>query len=269
MNIQVIKFLNQLNQVFYNQQSVSWSRSRQYFWPSWDKFWQKSGIEHLDKAKLDHFQVVDVGCGTGRFLSFWQKKMPSSVDFKYIGLDGSKNLLDIARLSFSETNQTKWLLVDVVDRMAKSKKVIKEPVDLIVLFGVLHHIPDHQLRDKLLQQLAENLNQGGQLWITLWRPSVIMKQGPKEIPWPVSDSDKSVKLNDLPLPNKLMTELEAGDVLLGWQKSKMVRYVHWISDEEVNRMSVILCNEGLKKIADWNETSQGERGNQCLIWQKI
>ena len=43
----------------------------------------------------------------------------------------------------------------------------------------------------------------------------------------------------------------------------------WISDEEVSRMSVILCNEGLKKIADWNETSQGERGNQCLIWQKI
>lgn len=238
MNRTTITALNQLNQDFYQSIAPSFSGTRHYAWNSWQKYATFSQV--FQRESLSFF---DFGCGNGRFGS-WLLDQGKQVS--YTGLDSNEYLLKEARAALPDK---KFIQQDIIELLMKSDTSFEEKFDCIAVFGVIHHIPSFELRQKLFLFLAEHLNPDGEIWITAWHP-----QGN-------------------PLDTKSMceraaidtTELEPGDQFFGWKDSSVVRYVHSLQPQEMNQL---LANTGLAIIHEWSEEAQGERGNLCFLLQK-
>lgn len=258
MNEQTIRVLNQLNRKFYDDQAKSWQASRQYYWPSWEKFTSFSSLEFTSQLK-----VADVGCGTGRFAKFICGKYPLA---EYHGFDLSPSLLELAQKSVTTRSQTndanpidprriKFISLDIVEALLNNKALLSEKYDLIVVFGVLHHLPSKILRRRFLTQLAEHLLPKGEIWLTTWQPAKLDQKTPKQL-------QKSEILATLGLKND---DLELGDSFVGWKDTKAIRYVHWLDKSEEQELKKL---PHLKLAQGWLETSAGERGNQCWLFSR-
>jgi SAM-dependent methyltransferase len=97
--------------------------------------------------------------------------------------------------------------------------------DLLVVFGLLHHVPGRETRAKLLTTLARGLGPAGTLIVTFWQFGARERFQKKFRSWE-SFNRKSRRPIDL-------TQLEAGDQLLSWGEDPTAqRYCHFISPEE-------------------------------------
>ncbi len=103
-----------------------------------------SWINHLQPQKG---RILDVGCGTGHFLSLAQKK-----NWKTIGIEPNDRARKIA-------NQKKLEVKKNIEELKTEKKF-----DIITLFHVLEHI--HQL-DNTLNQIISTLKKRGNLLIAV------------------------------------------------------------------------------------------------------
>jgi len=91
-------------------------------------------------------RLLEVGCGAGFTADYLKGKYKS-----YLGLDYSKNLVAYAE-RYNSSNQARFLCVNIKDF------VTSEKFDVILMIGVLHHIPDPE---KILDDLRPLLAQGG------------------------------------------------------------------------------------------------------------
>ncbi len=241
MDTQTIRHLNRYNQEFYSRYGRSFARQREYFWPSWYVFIESSRLigEH------EKIRVLDVGCGSGRFAMFWSEVV--SAEFEYTGVDISDEMLaEAKRLKEGVSFPVELMQLDVVEAILGDTFVVPNNPHLITLFGVLHHIPDAELRKKLLQNLVDALPVGGELWFTIWNPKRVGARHPQT--------------------REVLAE--NGDEIVGWQgDSEAERYVHWISENEEN--NIISSLSHVKVLEKWNQNTQGERGNICVILQKV
>jgi len=227
MQTKTIKQLNQLNLDFYQQFSNSFSDSRNYYWEGWQKLIPV--IEKLIRNKQvgEKLSVADVGCGNGRFASFLYETFPQ-IQIGYLGLDSSSHLLKIAgeRRKIFESARNSWQVknFDLVENLlAKKKNRLGSNFDLITMFGVLHHIPSFELRQKLVQSLLDQLKPNGRLVISLWRFPQFDRLKKKIV------SPNVAKIEE--------TDLEENDYILDWKKSESAyRYCHYTSLEEMKEI---------------------------------
>jgi len=99
-------------------------------------------ISIISKMTDDNI-AIDIGCGTGNILKFFQNK------YKFgIGFDISRNMLKIARKRHLPVTQANIVNLPVSRRS----------VDLITAFSVLHHLFDHQ---DLFKEVFFVLKKGG------------------------------------------------------------------------------------------------------------
>lgn len=251
MTEETILALNQINRQFYQSQAQSWERSRRYFWPSWQKFWKNS------KLKNDSIgNILDIGCGTGRFFNFWQQQMPTG-KWDYLGLDNSESLLALAsqNANSQDSNTAHWQQLDVVETLLSKQPVSNSSFKLITLFGVIHHIPSFALRSQLINQLYDLLLPGGELWLTTWQPQRTGQRVPSLV-----DPQEVMEYFEFDYQ-----QLESGDVFIGWHDTPVVRYVHWWQPEEDE---ILIAHDGMQVVKHWSETAKGERGNLCWLLQK-
>lgn len=249
MNEPTIRTLNDLNRQFYQQQAQSWQASRQYAWPSWQTF-----VERSQLTSGQSIQVADIGCGTGRLAPFIGKHFPQA---GYTGFDASPGLLELAREEHTSLpGEVQWQELDVVEQLLSSQPLLPKKYDLITVFGVLHHIPSQALRQRFLRSLAEALLPGGEIWLTVWLPEKLGQRLPQNVSidevaqhWPISAD-----------------QLETGDVFLGWKNTAAVRYVHWLQPAEAQALK---NTPGLMLEQSWQETSPGERGNECWLLRRM
>lgn len=252
MKSSTVQQLNQLNKNFYEQQAQSWQSSREYFWPSWFKFWELSGLKQLTSLS-----ILDVGCGTGRFGQFIDEQLhkpPNSHNsFLYEGWDFANSLLKIAQAKsekWSNCSQVSWAEVDLLSNVSRPDRHYQ----VVACFGVLHHLPGKMNRQNLIAQLADLVDQQGEFWLTTWNP---LRAGATEPT--LFDSPASIDSADL----------ESGDVFLGWKNTAARRYLHWLTVEEEKQINHHLRDKGFKLKASWAEDSPGESGNLCWLWQKV
>jgi tRNA (uracil-5-)-methyltransferase TRM9 len=210
MQTQIIQQLNALNQQFYEITAVSFSESRNQPWEGW-----KELIAPLKKLKSTQpIFVLDVGCGNGRFLEFLQTQFPE-LSFNYQGIDSNETLLKIAKNSFSASFQK----VDIIDSLLKNKSFIHEKYDLIISFGVLHHIPSFSLRKKFLETLSQSLTHDGLFIFSTWNfieSESLMKRAVSADELNFSDCD-----------------LEENDYFLTWERGESaVRFCHYVNEAE-------------------------------------
>lgn len=106
---------------------------------------------HIDQNFIPN-TVLDFGCGTGRLIIPFAKKSE-----KVVGLDISKDILEIARLNAkkNDLHNIQFYLSD--DNLTK---ISEQKFDLINSFIVLQHI-NIKRGEKLIQLMIKQLNKNG------------------------------------------------------------------------------------------------------------
>jgi SAM-dependent methyltransferase len=212
--------LGAINLAFYREHADEFNAARERPWPGWNAL--VSLLRARDIAR--DLDVLDVGCGNGRFGSFLCAE--SCPPRRYVGIDASAELLAHARAravpgaSFAEA-----------DRVAGPADAVLPagPFGLVVLFGVLHHIPGSERRRALLLALARRIDHRGLLVLAAWQGSGIDPARGRIVPW-----EEWNRSSGEPVAQAV---LEPGDCLLAWGSAReTVRYCHFADDAELDAL---------------------------------
>lgn len=232
--------LNNINRTFYQKRAEEFSQTRQSFWKGWNMVWKI-----VSPTLPQNPMIMDVGCGNGRFGQFLISKL--GANFQYIGVDSADALLGKARVNLELLGNRKLINADVFE--------IHYSADLVVLFGVLHHIPGLAQRNELVKSLHDHVNPGGKLALSLWHADRI-----------ASLYQRQAKSEDLKKLGIDPEDLEAGDVLLPFGiKKNSWRYVHIFSDREINGLIKTL---EIKTTSKFEADGRTGRLNTYLILEK-
>jgi tRNA (uracil-5-)-methyltransferase TRM9 len=214
MNDATFKRLNEINREFYRVTAESFDESRGQSWPGWDAL-----LPYLRPP----LTVLDVGCGNGRFGVFLAQKL--GTDLVYCGMDSNPTLLERARAALCGL-EARLELRDVIENPPDGGEY-----DLVVLFGVLHHVPGNEQRREFIRTLAQRVGSGGHLAFAAWRFYDSARFRERIVPW----------LEDL--------EVEPGDYLLDWRRGvHALRYCHYVDDAE---HSALIAATGLTEIVTY------------------
>ena len=97
--------------------------------------WLRRAIR--DAPRDEPLTVVDVGCGYGdllRAIRRWSRKR--GLNIRLVGLDVSRETIDIARAATDDADQIEYRVADIFDYRAA------EPVDFVVSSLLTHHFSD-------------------------------------------------------------------------------------------------------------------------------
>lgn len=224
--------MNLLNQEFYRITATHFNATRQQAWQGW-----LSIPEHLTTP----LHVLDLGCGNGRFAVFLRENLQG--DLMYTGIDSDADLLDYAGESMGNINHT-LIKADLLNDPLPDKQY-----DLVVLFGVMHHIPGNVERAAFLQSVASHVNSGGLLIFACWR---------------FLDAD-SLKKRIVPWPEDM--EREDHDYLLDWRRGEhALRYCHYVDDDEHQRL---IAATGMHEVRSYRADGRNGQLNQYSILQRL
>ncbi|AHB40301.1 MAG: Methyltransferase protein [uncultured bacterium] len=222
MNQAQINEILKLNEAFYEK--APFSNTRRSYWKGWGR-----AVEVISFNDHSTINVLDVGCGNGRFLRFLKERLPAS-GIKYTGLDNNGGMLKEARSNYPDGD---FLTADILEKIPEGK------FDLSVCFGVTHHIPGRELRDRFFHNIAETVKPEGYLIITFWN----------------FDTKKAVEKLD-----------GANDFLLGWDNTPdLKRYCHLYSDEEMTDIKKGLAGKGFSLISSFTE----DASNIYFVFRKV
>jgi len=161
--------LIKLNQDFYNTVGQYWNSAIDYSWQGWDFFVAKNDQYNWLSQKDRSLEVLDLGCGNCRFAYFLKKNF-DNYTINYTGIDNSDFLLYQARANLKNVDgkllyclYKQDLILDQWDQYLFGKKF-----NLIVLFGVMHHIPTRYFRQNLINKATKFLIRNGILIFTTW-----------------------------------------------------------------------------------------------------
>lgn len=96
----------------------------------------------LERLVSEHFvvedggRVLDLGCGFGDYARFFAGRCD------YLGIDHNPSYIETARRMNVET-PARFLVADVADPVVAREG----PFDLVLMSGVLHHLPSDAVRD--------------------------------------------------------------------------------------------------------------------------
>ncbi len=215
--------LNEINRAFYRTTAGHFDESRQRAWPGWER------LTAYLRAPL---RVLDVGCGNGRFGRFLAQRFGRSA-LRYQGLDNNPELLARARQALSGVNA-----------VLEERDVIAQPpdsgsFDLVVAFGVLHHVPGQRQRQDFVRRLAGCVGPGGVLAFACWRFYEYERFRRRIVPWPEGFA------------------VEPNDFMLDWRGGqRALRYCHYVDDAE---HAALIAATGLTVLDDYR--ADGESGD--------
>lgn len=225
MQLRTIRAINTITQQFYETVAVPFSRTRQKEWQGWEQLSPYIEQQLLQKEQV---RLLDLGCGNGRFGVFLQEKgFAAKID--YVGFDSSTQLLAEAkqRLQKCDFHSLELTHFDIVDFLLSDKKNAQftHNFDIIVAFGVLHHIPGLTQRTKLFEHLSNGVTSGGICIVAAWQLAL--------------DARFSRKLITSEVVGVASDELEENDYFVDWQTDiSGIRYYHHVTEAEMENLAV-------------------------------
>lgn len=187
----------------------------------------------------DGDRVLDLGCGNGRLIELFVGK-----NIDYLGVDNSKNLIDIAKKHHPNNN---FLLADALNLSLEDKTF-----DAIFSIAVLHHIPSRELRIKFFNEAKRILKPNGILVLTVW--NLLTRKT-------ILSYLRCSLLKGLGL-----SKLDFGDLFVSWS-DKANRYYHLFSKGELERLAKEAGFE-VNKVGLAKAYRGGRRSNLYLIAKK-
>ncbi|MFK7894195.1 MAG: class I SAM-dependent methyltransferase [Myxococcota bacterium] len=254
-----------LSRAFYEAHAEAFDASRGHQpWPGWARL--LPALPALPRLEPDaepgadtktaprRLRVLDIGCGNARFARFLHD---AGVALDYKGLDANAALLDAARERLPEELQDAVELEehDFLAGEAPGAELPPGPFDLIVLMGVLHHVPGADWRQALLEASAARLAPGGILALAAWQFGGRPRFEKRTVAW---ESLGEI----LGSPVDLST-LEPGDTLLRFGDVPFAppRYCHQVAEGEFMGWPEALDLEGLDEYR-----ADGSEGDLNRYW---
>lgn len=265
MKEKIISKLNELNHQFYELSGVDFSATRNFSWQGWNQL-----LPFFKRKVANRYpHILDLGCGNGRLLEFLQIHLGQK--FTYLGLDSSKSLLEIAKNKYDEYHFQHF---DLIQKYLNYGKIIlpsAEKFDLIVLFGLTHHLPSLTLRQQLFSDLKKYLNKDGLLIVSNWQfaaePDRFLKN---TLTLSKIWQNQKIKLSDKLKLFFLWLNLEKNDYILDWRKGQhadlVFRYCHFLAEEEMQNLSK---EAGLEIISTFNADGKSSKLNQYFVLQYV
>lgn len=134
-----------------------------------------------------------------------------------------------------------------------------EKCDLVVAFGVLHHIYGFQNRVQFMKGLANTLQDGGTLVVSTWNFGNNPRYQSKYL-------DQSSICEDIGIDP---SQLEAHDYFLGFgHQNPYPRYCHWVSDLEMQQIASEL-KVSLPNLQPWHPIQDDADLNRYWIWRQL
>lgn len=229
MNTETRRRLNAINREFYRITADEFDQTRGTSWPGW---------EHLRPYLKAPLSVLDVGCGNGRFGLFLRERYAG---VQYYGMDNSGALLQHARVALG------------ADATLEFRDVVEMPpdageYDLVVAFGLLHHIPGAVERQDFVRALAQRVKPDGLLAFACWRFYEYERFRERITPWP----------DDL--------AVEPNDYLLDWRRGAVaLRYCHYVDDDE---QAALMSASGLHEVTTYRADGQDGQSNGYSLLRK-
>lgn len=121
--------------------------------------------QHFDPSRIEGFNVLDFGCGTGELCSLMATHNPMRI----VGVDISEEAVQRARASQSAAAQPTHTSVEFIHAERKQAIPVDDAtIDLISCFDVVEHIADVSFT---LREWQRMLRPGGKVWIwwSSWR----------------------------------------------------------------------------------------------------
>ncbi len=268
MDTKTINHLNAINRAFYATVADDFDQTRGTAWPGWQRI-----LPYLPMP----LSVLDVGCGNGRFALFLHDNlMPTQQKSPEQSYASTHNNLhpplstrdpvltpDSALVSYHGIDSNPALLAHAHDALAgkhdlnvtlEHRDIIENPpdsgeYDLVVLLGVLHHIPGYTHRQAFMRQLAARVKPGGILVFTAWRFYEYQRFRDRITEWP----------NDL--------QIEPNDYLLDWRRGAVsLRYCHYTDDAE---HEALIAATGLTEIETFRADGLGGTTNRYSFLRSL
>jgi len=171
----------------------------------------------------------------------------NATTYTYLGLDSSSQLIELAiqRTAHLERVAADLLVADLL-APAWRDAVSGRKFDVILLLAVLHHVPGFDNRLALMRALAEHLDHGGKLVVSVWQFADHPRMRRKIVSW------DNVGVQP--------AGLEPGDYLLDWKRGGTgYRYCHQVDMAELNRLAGAA---GLELLETFR--ADGKEGNLSL-----
>jgi 2-polyprenyl-3-methyl-5-hydroxy-6-metoxy-1,4-benzoquinol methylase len=242
MKQEIVKKLIQLNQDFYRIIAAPFTKTRSYSWAGWEQLYLL-----FQQWGFNPTSVLDLGCGNGRFLSFARSKWLLA---DYLGIDGSKELLDFAKATYAAQTNTSFIEQDLITDIDLTQ--IRRQFDLVVILGVMHHVPSQELRVQFLQAAAAKLNADSYLVVTFWDFLSEKQLAKKIVPW------SKVGLTT--------AAVDEHDYLLDWQREKLAyRYCHYYTKEEIAELAEFA---GLEIVQEFLADGPGGKANRYVVFKR-
>lgn len=242
MNLEVYQRLLQLNDQFYQTFASQFSATRQRIQP---------GVRKIMDLLPNPSWILDVGCGNGEFARQLASKAQRG---KYIGLDNSPGLLQIARQHLETHPSPDFDIQFFQADLATPEWEISladQKFDVICAFAVFHHLPGETLRSDILTRLAKKLAPGGVFIHSEWQFLNSPRLRERILPW-----------TTLGLSNN---DVEQGDYLLDWRSGGLgYRYVHHFSSLELKQLAE---QTGFQIIDEFHSDGEGDQLGLYQIWR--
>jgi SAM-dependent methyltransferase len=221
------RLLGEINRRFYEVRAADFSATRDHPWPGWERL-----LEHLPSRGKNGggggLHILDVGCGNGRFGRFLLDREVAIE--RYVGIDFSDLLLDHARESLKELSGSARQLMSADLLAAEPDAALPfGRFDLVVAFGLLHHVPAHSARNALIRAMSRRVAVGGLMACTFWRFQHKSRFESRLLQWNDYNLVASAPVD--------LSQLDAGDHLLSFGESAATpRYCHHCDNEEIDQL---------------------------------
>ena len=255
------KRLLDINRVFYEAHAAAFDRSRGARpWPGWKRLLPLLPADPADRSgRRPIGAVLDIGCGNARFACFLDQ---AGFAFRYTGIDASPALLAAARRQLPEAlaGSAELVLHDFLASGSPGEALPPGPFELVVLMGVLHHVPGADWRLALLRAAAARLAAPGLLVLAAWQFEDDPREQRKRVDWARSAGEQGEAPID---PGAL----EPGDALLRFGDDPLAppRYCHSLRDDEIEGWPGAL---GLSVVAEFRADGARAVANRYAVLRR-
>ncbi len=218
----------------YSKYAKEFSNTRKLPWAGWAVMAEKLNLQKLPSP----LKILDLGCGNGRFAKYL---LENEISVNYTGIDKSAGLISIARNQLSKlrsladsdlTEKYQGVNKDINSFRNSNFKFLrfnleKDPweseldgdFDLIVIFGLMHHMSSFNSRLELLKKSKSLLSSNGYLAVTYWQFGKLDRYQYKMLS-----------------ANKHIDKYSDQDYSLPFGNTNAVRFCHFTTEDEIKEL---------------------------------